>query len=216
MIVQSCVFNLYCLKVYVKLFIITYKGPWQWDVIRIGKTVRRITYCCTTHGSYLWALAKWGSPSPWPPIMWVNHLLLVKQRLPFAFLTFEFSVSDFFSAIRYIQLEHKLSQFLFGGDVKSNIAITSSAIYLPPVKIAIFCSISFAILVCDLSCALLCSELFLNELCWLVLFCCIVRFFQRLILSSALSTNQPRTNNQCFQPQNWMIYWGAIMFGKLQ
>ena len=83
--------------------------------------------------------------------MWVNHLLLVKQRLPFAFLIFEFSVSDFFSAIRYIQLEHKLSQFRFGGDVKSNIAITSSAIHLPPVIIAIFPSMSFAILESELS-----------------------------------------------------------------
>ena len=47
------------------------------------------------------------------------------------------------------------------------------------------------------------------------LFCCIVRFFQRPILSLALSTNRPRTNNQCSQPHNLMKNHPLIMFGKL-
>ena len=47
------------------------------------------------------------------------------------------------------------------------------------------------------------------------LFCCIVRFFQRPILSLALSTNRPRTNNQCSQPHNLMNNHPLIMFGKL-
>ena len=63
-------------------------------VRHIGKTVLRIG---GRHhpGLLLAGSAKWGSPSHWPPITWVNHLLLVKQRLPFALPTFELLDSDF-------------------------------------------------------------------------------------------------------------------------
>ena len=67
---------------------------------------------------------------------------------------------------------------------------------------------------------LCCIELFLNKLCCDLFSsdlsgCCIVRFSQRPILSLALSTIQPRTNNQCFHLFNLMRNCAANMFGKL-
>ena len=44
--------------------------------------------------------------------MWVNHLLLVNQRLPFALPTFELSDSDFSSTIH--TAGPQASQFGFG------------------------------------------------------------------------------------------------------